>query len=256
METYFSMSKLDSSLARFAAKRLMKLSPTAKIRHWEPSVLCSADDDTKTNSGLMAIALAASAEAYRTSLEELVVAKSNLPDSLYYGVFPGEHYRLLYALTKNLAPTNIIEIGTYTGMSAAALLGAMPEGCKLTTFDVIAWNQFQSHLSDADFTSGRIVQRLDDLSDSSTFGRYVDLFNQSQLIFCDAPKDGVFEKKFMTNLKQLKPKANCLLVLDDIRVMNMIDVWRSIQSPKLDLTSFGHWSGTGLVDLSNGLAYK
>jgi hypothetical protein len=40
---------------------------------------------------------------------------------------------------------------------------------------------------------------------------------------------------------------------DDIRFVNMVDNWNAIASPKLDLTSFGHWSGTGLVDLSEPL---
>jgi hypothetical protein len=51
------------------------------------------------------------------------------------------------------------------------------------------------------------------------------------------------------------PSAPTILVLDDTRLLNMIDVWRLIRSPKLDLTSFGHWSGTGLVDMSAGLTF-
>lgn len=39
-----------------------------------------------------------------------------------------------------------------------------------------------------------------------------------------------------------------ILVFDDIRAWNMLAIWREIRMPKLDLTSFGHWSGTGLVD--------
>ena len=36
----------------------------------------------------------------------------------------------------------------------------------------------------------------------------------------------------------------------------MIDLWVSIESPKLDVSSFGHWSGTGLVDISEGLQIR
>jgi hypothetical protein len=36
----------------------------------------------------------------------------------------------------------------------------------------------------------------------------------------------------------------------------MIDLWRSIESPKLDITSFGHFSGSGLVDISKGLLLR
>jgi len=35
----------------------------------------------------------------------------------------------------------------------------------------------------------------------------------------------------------------------------MIDFWRSIRSPKFDATSFGHFSGTGVVDISNGFEF-
>lgn len=36
--------------------------------------------------------------------------------------------------------------------------------------------------------------------------------------------------------------------MDDIRVWTMLKTWREISYPKLDLTSFGHWSGTGIIE--------
>ncbi|WP_198243807.1 hypothetical protein [methane-oxidizing endosymbiont of Gigantopelta aegis] len=76
------------------------------------------------------------------------------------------------------------------------------------------------------------------------------------LFFCDGPKDGHFEYQFISYLTKLKPKKGRVLMLDDIRFKNMIDLWFSIDSPKLDMSSFGHWSGTGLVDMSDGLKLK
>ena len=66
-------------------------------------------------------------------------------------------------------------------------------------------------------------------------------------------KDGKFEYQFLALLGKLEPKENKLLILDDIRFVNMTDLWISILSPKLDISSFGHWSGTGLVDISKPL---
>jgi len=43
-----------------------------------------------------------------------------------------------------------------------------------------------------------------------------------------------------------------LLVMDDIRFWNMLAIWQDIARPKLDLTSFSHWSGTGLVEWRAG----
>jgi predicted O-methyltransferase YrrM len=171
-------------------------------------------------------------------------------------VFPGEHYRLLRSLAKTFSPNSIIEIGTFTGMSSASMLRGMANNSSLTTFDVVSWREHNSHLQEEDFSSGRIAQILADLSDPRVFKTYFDMFSNCQLIFCDAPKDGIFEAKFLRNLASITPRSPTILVLDDTRLLNMVDVWRSIRSPKLDLTSFGHWAGTGLVDLTDGLKLK
>lgn len=41
-----------------------------------------------------------------------------------------------------------------------------------------------------------------------------------------------------------------LLVIDDIRLWNVLEIWESIASPKLDVSGFGHYTGTGLVELT------
>ncbi len=250
------MTQLDIFLAR-AVKRYLTRKPVLRaVRHSEPSIICSADDDAQTNDLLVELSLKAIQDARNTSLRDLAEKNKELPDAVYYDVYPGNHYRLLQVLARNLARRRIIEVGTFTGMSSACMLRGMPESCKLTTFDLVAWRQFGSHLSEEDFASGRITQILEDLSNPSTFEKHLPLFNESELIFCDAPKDGIFEHKFLTNLTRVKPTSTCLLVLDDIRLLNMIDVWRAIKSPKLDLTSFGHWAGTGLVDITEGLRFE
>jgi len=42
-------------------------------------------------------------------------------------------------------------------------------------------------------------------------------------------------------------KTELWVIFDDIRDLNMLQFWRDIAPPKLDLSSFGHWTGTGLV---------
>ncbi len=226
------------------------------MRHSELSILTSVDDDAQPNELLLDLSLRAIQDARETSLGDLAARSKSLPDTAYYDVYPGEHYRLLQVLARNLAARNIVEVGTFTGMSSACMLHAMPTSCKLTTFDLVPWHQFSSHLKQEDFASGRITQVLEDLSNPAVFEKYLNIFNQAELIFCDAPKDGVFEHRFLANLTHIRPASACLLVLDDTRMLNMIDVWRAIRSPKLDLTSFGHWSGTGLVDITDGLKFE
>ena len=64
-------------------------------------------------------------------------------------------------------------------------------------------------------------------------------------------------RSFITGIKSTKlhSKEKKFLIIDDIQLINMIDFWRSIRSPKFDATSFGHFSGTGVVDISNGFEF-
>jgi predicted O-methyltransferase YrrM len=240
-----------------ATKRYLTRKPLLRsVRHSELSILTSVDDDARPNRLLLDLSLRAVQDARDTDLGDLPIRNGHLPDAIYYDICPGEHYRLLHVLARDLAKRNIVEVGTFTGMSSACMLRGMPSTCRLTTFDLAPWHQFRSHLDEESFKSGRISQVLEDLSDSAVFEKHLDLFSQSEIIFCDAPKDGVFEPKFLANLTRIKPTSSCLLVLDDIRLLNMIDVWRAIRSPKLDLTSFGHWAGTGLVDMTDGFKFE
>lgn len=250
------MTQFDTFIARVVKRHFTRKPVLRSIRHSELSILTSVDDDARPNERLLDLSLRAIQDARETSLGDLPARNKHLPDAVYYDVYPGEHYRLLQVFARDLARRNIVEVGTFTGMSSACMLRGMPGSCRLTTFDLVSWRQLRSHLEEESFASGRISQILKDLSNPAVFDEYLNLFNQSELIFCDAPKDGVFEPRFLANLTRMKPTSACLLVLDDIRLLNMIDVWRAIQSPKLDLTSFGHWAGTGLVDITDGLKFE
>ena len=223
-------------------------------RHCLPSLVASIDDDfsTQGNSSLLAELLPAVSKA--SSLE--ISANQELPDSPFLNIFPGEHYRLLAGLVSHIKPSKCVDIGTFTGMSAKTMVDFSPQNCKIHTFDILPWDSFRTHLSQEQFASGKIVQHLADLSQKSVFSQYSHLLDDADVIFCDAPKDDIFERKFLENLSQFEfKKKRRLLFLDDIKFINMFSVWRSIESPKLDMTSFGHWSGTGVVDVSEGLRF-
>jgi predicted O-methyltransferase YrrM len=250
------VTQLDNFIARVVKRYLTRKLVLRSVRHSELSILTSVDDDARPSELLLDISLRAIQEARQTGLGDLPALNKQLPDALYYDVYPGEHYRLLHVLARNLGKRNIVEIGTFTGMSSACMLRGMPESCTLTTFDLVPWREVRSHLDEKSFALGRITQILEDLSNPAVFEKHMNLFARSEMIFCDAPKDGVFEPEFLSNLARIQPTSACLLILDDIRLLNMIDVWRAIKSPKLDLTSFGHWAGTGLVDMTDGFKFE
>ncbi len=213
------------------------------ITNYFPSVSFFHENKVTHNQFLIDVALAAVDEARRNSLADLAAEKSHLKDSIYYDLFPGEHYRLLRSLVGVLGSKNIIEIGTLTGMGTVSLAKGMGERGRVTTFDLVAWDQFDTHLSKDLFEQKKVAQILADLSDPETFAKHRELIGKADLIFCDGPKDGVFEINSWTCSRPSSSSSKCLLVLDDIRFLNMISLWWSIELPKLDLTSFGHWSG-------------
>jgi hypothetical protein len=105
-------------------------------------------------------------------------------------------------------------------------------------------------------TGDGLLSTLLTLSDPRIFPSFIELLDIADFIMCDGPKDGNFENKFYTLLSTLNlAKKPRWLFLDDIRFLSEINSWRSIQSPKIDITSFGHFSGSGLVDISQGFVF-
>jgi len=224
----------------------------SQSRHAEISYFASIDDDTEyLNYDLLKKSISWIEIAIKTNLNTNHIK----PDSKFYNIFPGEHYRLLSAMCISEKPKNIVDIGTFTGMSSRVFLDHST--ANIHTLDIIKWSKLDSHLSNDDFESGRIVQILDDLTYKNNFEKNKNIFKNSDLIFLDGPKNIVFEnnlKEYLQNLEFISKKR--YLVVDDIRFPNMFNFWRSISSPKIDLTSFGHFTGTGVVDISNGLDIK
>ena len=181
-------------------------------------------------------------------------------DNPFANAFPGDHYRLLSGLLSVLdnssGLSSIVDIGTHYGTGTRVMLDYAPKA-EVTTFDVTAWGQFPTtYLTKSDFTSngGRLTQCLENLQHEDTFNKHRELLANADFIMCDGPKDGSFEKSFISKLAAISfPIKPRFLLLDDIRFTSEMLLWRHIQSPKIDLTSFGHFSGTGLVDISNGL---
>jgi predicted O-methyltransferase YrrM len=217
--------------------------PPLAARHVEYSLLAPVVGTPSER--LFDVALRAADAARAVDLGWLAARASNgFPE-----VWPGEHYRLLVALTTLLRPSTVVEIGTATGISALAMKSALPESGKIITFDLLPWNGYPGRvLDDDDFLDGRLEQRLDDLSTPAGWRANTDTLRRADLIFVDAKHDGHQERGFLRGFDEVGLANAPLVVFDDIRVWRMLAFWQEIRRPKLDLTSFGHWSGTGLVD--------
>ena len=151
--------------------------------------------------------------------------------------FGKEHYILLAYMSTWYNNSVILDIGTLKGCSALAL--AYNSTNKIKSFNIT--NQLD--LND-------IPENIEFIVDDILNEKYKDLILSSKIILLDTYHDGTFEKKFHDYLNENKWEG--ILILDDIKLnQEMIDYWDNIEEPKLDITKYGHWSGTGIVDFNN-----
>ncbi len=221
-----------------------------QCRHMEYSTISSMDDQPGSpNERLFEISLAAIDHARGVDLRG--VSQRMKAPPYYPDVWPGEHYKLLCGLIHAVKPRRVIEIGTFQGLSALAMLQALPPTSDLITLDVVPWAQIPTTvLKESDFADGRLTQVIADVSVRSAFDAFSPSFNSCDLLFIDAPKNVIFERTLLSYLESAGLPAGALVVFDDIRQWNMLRIWHDIGRPKLDLTSFGHWTGTGIIEWS------
>ena len=157
----------------------------------------------------------------------------------------GDHYKLLKAIATLVGAKKVVDIGTYTGMSAISFLDV---GCEVTSFDVISPFNFDSCIiSDLDIRSGKLHLVNENIEIDEIFSKYANLFVDADIIFLDGPKFGGFEEKILPKLLQLKFYKNTLIVMDDIHMKKMKILWYELDCPRLDLSLLGHISGTGVI---------
>lgn len=165
-----------------------------------------------------------------------------------------EHYFFLAALSMQLNNKKIIEIGTHNGRSTIALnYGNLKNGNNNSIYTYDIYN----HLLPNIFNNTAIQFRMDNLFDHTIREVNREHLLSADLIFIDVdPHEGIVEYDMLLWLKENNFKG--LILFDDIHLgpghmgitsgNSMQQFWDKIDNQyKLDLTSVGHWSGTGLV---------
>lgn len=219
------------------------LPPPVQAAHGEYSMIFSAVDDARATPELIRKSLAAIEAALTIDVSLLSQLFRHPP--YFPEIWPGEHYKLLAGFAKTLQPQLIVEIGTATGLSALAMKPFAP----VLTYDIVPWKEIpRTVLQEKDFDE-RLTQVVGNLGDLAFFASQTQRLCEAEFIFIDATHDGLLEKTLLAHLKTLPFKKPPLLFFDDIRVWTMLKMWREVTDPKLDLTSFGHWSGTGVAQL-------
>jgi hypothetical protein len=165
---------------------------------------------------------------------------------VYNVAYIGEHYRLLALITKLTRARRFLEVGTFRGASAAAILENT--NATVISYDLKPASSYEDCYVSPDASSnGRFIQKIGDLYNEQFLQEFLEDFSLSDVVFLDGPKNYYFEKFLLKKLFESERENNIYLVLDDIRVSTMTDIWNSIEFPKADISFMGHWSGTGLV---------
>jgi len=158
-------------------------------------------------------------------------------NSMYFNLEAGkEHYKLIAYLSK-FTENQIIDIGTYFGFSAlASSLYNKP----VTTYDVCDWFPEDEKIITARNNKNIIFKLMDCCNDMEEIVK-------SDIVLLDIdPHSGEQELVIMKALKDVGFQG--IIMLDDIHLNEKMDeFWNGIEEKKIDVTSVGHFSGTGIV---------
>jgi hypothetical protein len=219
-----------------------------------PSFLLSVDDDVRPTARLVRLALdAIEAAMERVSFSDQL-PRPNLPPQ--FDTWPGENYRLLAAMVMVLEPKCVVEIGTRTGLATVALKQHLPPGSRLDSFSPHPWNIPGTVLTPQDLNEGRLAHHVVDLADPATFARHSELLAGTDFLYVAPPPDPSPQHPdapapmpaVLAHLRDLEFRSRPIIFVDDTRLWHMLAAQRHLPWPKLDLTSFGHWTGATIFE--------
>lgn len=172
-----------------------------------------------------------------------------LVDKNYYDLKSGQQeYRLYSYLSTLFNDIKILDIGTYNGRSAVSL--SHNENNKVISYNI---NDDIKDLNHKIYTKSNIEflikNVLDDLNE--------EFLNDVKIVLIDIDHFYTIEKLIIDKLKELNYDG--IILLDDIihpspkEFEAMQKLWNEIEDEKYDITKYGHWSGTGLINLSKDI---
>jgi len=122
---------------------------------------------------------------------------------------------------------------------------------KIHTFDII-----QKDIDPFIKNRGNIIFYIDDILEKGE--HYKDLILNSPFILLDVdPHNGKMEYAFLEYLQSINYKG--FMICDDIWYFKEMrdHFWNKIDtSIKYDITEYGHWSGTGIIDFDHKIIHK
>lgn len=203
----------------------------------------------KSNDNLSLVAATVVSNGMKS--DSIVINKSELLKinmdymNPYLHMFPylkntNEHYRLLVYISHLFDHEVIIDAGTCQGHSCLSL--AQNSNNKIITYDIMQ----NPLLCDLD-SMPNVERKILDINYEKE-----EIIKSAKIILLDIdPHDGIQEEIFYKRLKKIDYRG--FLIIDDFKLNPpMIDFWNSVTHDKYDLSSIGHWSGTGVINMGMG----
>jgi predicted O-methyltransferase YrrM len=170
----------------------------------------------------------------------------------YFQKGPGrEHYKLLKHLARQCGEGAIVaDIGTYAGHSALALAAA-ENVAKVVSYDLTDHFELMADKHAGKLTikdHSKVNYRIRNCMEEMGF------LKNLKLIMLDVdPHDGIQEKEIVDALLAAGYKG--IVICDDIYKNLEMRTWWATGVPdgvkKIDVSKFGHWSGTGILIFSD-----
>lgn len=169
-------------------------------------------------------------------LQKCITYIKNENEKSHFLASPGqEHYRLLAYLSTRYQDSDILDIGTFTGVSAVAL--SYNSRNRVHTFDI-------NRRIDLATVPNNVLYYKDNILKP----KYESLIKYSKLIMIDISHNGEDEKVITDHIISLGYKG--YIVYDDIKLnKEMMDFYNSLDGKKVDISHLGHWSGTGILEV-------
>jgi len=174
-----------------------------------------------------------------------------LVDKNYYDLKSGQQeYRLYSYLSTLFNNITILDIGTYNGRSAVSL--SHNENNKVISYNI---NDDIKDVHHKIYTKSNIEFRIKNVLDDLD----KEFLKDVKIILIDIDHFYTIEKMMIDKLKELGYDG--IILIDDIihpspkEFEAMQKLWNEIQDEKYDITKYGHWSGTGLINLSKDIKF-
>ena len=103
-------------------------------------------------------------------------------------------------------------------------------------------------IGEANARAGEVLRKY--LPSGGKFSRDENEVSAADLVLVSGVGDGKFEESVFHRLGHMKFQKPPIVMFNDTRKWEMLRFCREISYPKLDMTSFGRWTGTMLVELT------